>query len=68
MENIAWMQKQGDVEPAIVLSAMVGFLYFRGYLAIANIMIFYDKTKYHTNQITLTIKLPEINIVIRCRI
>ena len=31
MENIAWMQKQGDVEPAIVLSAMV----------------FYDKAKYH---------------------
>ena len=47
MENIAWMQKQGDVEPAIVLSAMVGFLYFRGYLAIAHIMIFYDKAKYH---------------------
>ena len=47
MENIAWMQKQGDVEPAIVLSAMVGFLYFRGYLAIAHIMIFYDLSLIH---------------------
>ena len=49
MENIAWMQKQGDVEPAIVLSAMVGFLYFGGYLVIVHIMIFDDKAKYHIN-------------------
>ena len=25
--NIAWMQKQGDIEPAVVFSAIAGFLF-----------------------------------------
>lgn len=27
MKRVAWMQKQGDAEPAIVLSAIVGYYF-----------------------------------------